>query len=179
MLAQTYKLSNLLSRDDLNVPSETFVLKSVMQRVKHKKDEMMAVAAKSLERFVWGWWISGLNTDEIQREPEIHIWVYETSVFKQMLSYNSKFAVEISKRGYMCPVRENTLNTFLNVLSVKRLWLKSHRRFSGVGRKTGREGWKKPARFTGRVNCFERQFCIFGFSNRWLLRVEEGINIIC
>lgn len=112
MLAQTYKLSSLLSLDDLNVPSETFALKSVMQRVKHKKDEMMAVAAKSLERFVWGWWISGLNTDEIQRDPEIHMWVYETSVFKQMLSYNSKFAVEISKRGYMCPVRENTLNTF-------------------------------------------------------------------
>ena len=35
----------LLSRDDLSAPSETFVFKSVMQWIKHKKKERMAVAA--------------------------------------------------------------------------------------------------------------------------------------
>ena len=38
--------SSLLSRDDLSAPSETFVFKSVMQWIKHKKEERMAVAAK-------------------------------------------------------------------------------------------------------------------------------------
>ena len=40
------QFSNLLSRDDLNAPSETFVFKSVMRWVKYKKEERMAVAAK-------------------------------------------------------------------------------------------------------------------------------------
>ena len=40
------QLLNLLSRDDLNAPSETFVFKSVMLWIKHKKKERMAVAAK-------------------------------------------------------------------------------------------------------------------------------------
>ena len=40
------QLVSLLSRDDLNAPSETFVFKSVMQWIKHKKKERMAVAAK-------------------------------------------------------------------------------------------------------------------------------------
>ena len=42
-------LFSLLSRDDLNAPSETFVFKSVMQWIKHKKEERMAVAAKVIE----------------------------------------------------------------------------------------------------------------------------------
>ena len=37
---------NLLSRDDLSVPSETFVFKSVMQWIKCKKGERMPFAAK-------------------------------------------------------------------------------------------------------------------------------------
>ena len=53
------KLLNLLSGDDVSAPSETFVFKSVMQWIKHKKEERMAVAAIKLsERFVWGWWTS-------------------------------------------------------------------------------------------------------------------------
>lgn len=40
------QLLSLLSRDDLNAPSETFVFKSVMQWIKHKKEERMAVASK-------------------------------------------------------------------------------------------------------------------------------------
>ena len=54
MLAQTNTLFSLLSRDDLDVPSETLVLKLVIQWVKHKKDEKMAVSAMLLELFVWG-----------------------------------------------------------------------------------------------------------------------------
>ena len=40
------QLRNLLSRDDLVAPSETFVLKSVIQWIKHNKEERMAEAAK-------------------------------------------------------------------------------------------------------------------------------------
>jgi len=40
------QLFSLLSRDDLSAPSETFIFKSVMQWIKHKKEERMAVAAK-------------------------------------------------------------------------------------------------------------------------------------
>ena len=40
------QLLKLLSRDDLSAPSESFVFKSVMQWIKYKKEERMAVAAK-------------------------------------------------------------------------------------------------------------------------------------
>ena len=40
------QLFSLLSRDDLSAPSETFIFKSVMQWIEHKKEERMAVAAK-------------------------------------------------------------------------------------------------------------------------------------
>ena len=42
------QLSNLLSRDDLSAPTESFVFKSVMQWIKYKKEERMAVAAKGI-----------------------------------------------------------------------------------------------------------------------------------
>ena len=40
------QLFSLLRRDDLSARSETFVFNSVMQWIKHKKEERMAVAAK-------------------------------------------------------------------------------------------------------------------------------------
>ena len=40
------QLSHLLSRDDLSAPSETIVFKSVMQWIKHKKEERIPLAAK-------------------------------------------------------------------------------------------------------------------------------------
>ena len=40
------QLFSILRRDDLNAPSETFMFKSVMQWIKHRKEERMAVAAK-------------------------------------------------------------------------------------------------------------------------------------
>ena len=40
------QFSHLLSRDDLSAPSETFVFKSVIKWIKHKKEERMPLAAK-------------------------------------------------------------------------------------------------------------------------------------
>jgi len=96
------QLFNLLSRDDLSAPSETFVFKSVMQWIKHKKEERMAVAAKVIGAVRLGLVdirvvIEELNTEEMQRDPEIHMLVYETSIYNNMPSHNSKFAEEKSK----------------------------------------------------------------------------------
>ena len=109
------QLFSLLSRDDLNAPSETFVFKSVMQWIKHKKEERMAVAAKVIGAVRLGLVdirnvIEELNTEEMQRDPEIHMLVYETSIFKHMPSHNSKFAVEKAKPRAMSPVRESALH---------------------------------------------------------------------
>ena len=47
------QLLSLLDRDDFNVPSETFVFISVMQWIKHKKEERLH--PKLSEQFVWVW----------------------------------------------------------------------------------------------------------------------------
>ena len=96
------QLFSLLHRDDLNAPSETFVFKSVMQWIKHKKEERMAVAAKVIGAVRLGLVdigavIEELNTEEMQRDPEIHMLVYETSIYNNMPSHTSKFALEKSK----------------------------------------------------------------------------------
>ena len=85
-----------------------------MQWIKHKKEERMEVAAKVIGAVRLGLVdirvvIEELNTEEMQRDPEIHMFVYETSIFKHMPSDNSKFAVEKAKPRSMCPVRESTL----------------------------------------------------------------------
>ncbi|KAL9986288.1 hypothetical protein ACROYT_G000412 [Oculina patagonica] len=103
------QLFSLLSRDDLSAPSETFVFKSVMQWIKHKKEERMAVAAKVLGAVRLGLVdirvvIEELDTEEMQRVPEIHMLVYEVSIYKHMPSHNSKFAVEKTKPRSMNPV---------------------------------------------------------------------------
>ena len=66
------QLLNLLSRDDLNAPYETFVFKSVMQWIKHKKEERMTVAAKVIGAVRLGLVdtkdvVEELNTEEMQR----------------------------------------------------------------------------------------------------------------
>ena len=109
------QLFNLLSRDDLNAPSETFVFNSVMQWIKHKKVERMAVAAKVIGAVRLGLVdirvvIEELNTEKMQRDPEIHMLVYEASIFKHMPSDRSEFAVEKAKPRSMCPVRDCTLH---------------------------------------------------------------------
>ena len=52
------KLLNLLSRDDLSAPSETFVFKSVMQWINTRRKKGWQSQLKLSERFVWGWWTS-------------------------------------------------------------------------------------------------------------------------
>ena len=94
--------SSLLSRDDLTAPSETFVFKSVMQWIKHKKEERMTVAAKVIGTVRLGLVdikevIRELNTEEMQRVPEIHLLLHESLLHTCMPSVSSKFAVEKSK----------------------------------------------------------------------------------
>ena len=71
------QLSILLSRDDLSAPSETFVFKSVMQWIKHKKKERMPAAAKVIGAVRLGLvdireMIRELISEEMQQVPEIH-----------------------------------------------------------------------------------------------------------
>ena len=103
------QLLSLLCRDDLSAPSETFIFKSVMQWIKHKKEERMAVAAKVIGAVRLGLVdirvvIEELDTKEMQRDPEIHMLVYETSIYNNMPSLNSAFAVEKSKPRSTSPV---------------------------------------------------------------------------
>ena len=107
------QLFSLLSRDDLNAPSETFVLKSVMQWIKHKKEERMAVAAKVIGAVRLGLVdirvvIEELNTEKMQRDPEVHMLVYETSIFKHTPSDNSKFTVEKATSIYVPGKKKHT-----------------------------------------------------------------------
>ena len=104
------QLVNLLSRDDLSAPSETFVFKSVMQWIKHKKEERMAVAAKVIGAVRLGLVdirvvIKDLDTEEMQRDPEIHMQLHKVSIYKHMPSHNPKFAAEKAKPRSMNPVR--------------------------------------------------------------------------
>ena len=95
--------SNLLRRDDLSAPSETFVFKSVIQWIKHKKEErMMIVAAKVIGAVRLGLLdirkiIEELDTEEMKQIPEISSLVYETLVHNYSPSNSSKFALEKTK----------------------------------------------------------------------------------
>ena len=101
--------SSLLSRDDLSAPSETFVFKSVMQWIKHKKEERMAVASKVIGAVRLGLVdireiIEELNTEEMKQIPEIFSLVYETLVHNYSPSNRSKFALEKAKPRFMSQV---------------------------------------------------------------------------
>ncbi|KAL9986415.1 hypothetical protein ACROYT_G000562 [Oculina patagonica] len=107
------QLFSLLSRDDLNAPSETFVFKSVMQWIKHKKEERMAVAAKVIGAVRLGLVdirvvIEELDTAEMQREPQIHMQLHETSFYNNMPSSNPKFALE-RRQNHDQPARGATV----------------------------------------------------------------------
>ena len=115
------QLFSLLSRDDLSAPSEAFVFKSVMQWIKHKKEERMAVAAKVIGAVRLGLVdikivIQELNTEEMQRVPEIIMHLQESLLHNNMPSPSSKFAVEKTKPRSMSPVRVNAFClTYLNI----------------------------------------------------------------
>ena len=100
------QLSHLLRRDDLNAPSETFVFKSVMQWIKHKKAARMPVAAKVIGAVRLGLvninnLIEELETDEMQQVPEIHMLLYESLLHfaRPLNSFN--FAKEKAQRRSM------------------------------------------------------------------------------
>ncbi|XP_078377478.1 kelch-like protein 12 isoform X2 [Oculina patagonica] len=100
---------SVLGRDDLSAPSETFVFKSVMQWIKHKKEERMAVAAKIIGAVRLGLVdigdvIEELNTEEMQQVPDIHMHLHESLMYDCRPSNSSKFAVEKAKPRSMSPV---------------------------------------------------------------------------
>ena len=102
------QLRNLLCRDDLAAPSETFVLKSVIQWIKHNKEERMAEAAKVIGAVRLGLVdirnvIEELNTEEMQQDPEIHKLVYEALIYSYVPSHN--FAEEKAQPRSVKPVR--------------------------------------------------------------------------
>ena len=92
------QFSNLLSRDDLSAPSETFVFKSVMQWVKYKKEERMSVAAKVIGSVRLGLVnirevIKELNSEEMKQVPEIHTLLHESLLYSYIPS-SSAFGEE-------------------------------------------------------------------------------------
>ena len=106
---------NLLSRDDLSAPSETFVFKSVMQWIKCKKEERMPVAAKVIGAVRLGLVdtkdvVEELNTEEMLRVPEIQMLMCEKLLHSNMPSPNSKFAVEKTRPRSMTPVSTQELH---------------------------------------------------------------------
>ena len=103
------QLFSILGRDDLSAPSETFVFKSVMQWIKHKKEERMAVAAKVIGGVRLGLVdikvvIQELNTEEMQQDPKVRMLLQESLLHSNMPSHNSKFAVEKTKARSMSSV---------------------------------------------------------------------------
>ena len=100
---------NLIGRDDLSAPSETFVFKSVMQWIKHKKEERMPVAAKVIGAVRLGLvdtkdMVAELNTEEMQRVPEIQMLMCEKLLHNNMPSPSSRFAVEKTRPRSTTPV---------------------------------------------------------------------------
>ena len=98
---------SLLSRDDLSAPSETFVFKSVMQWIKYKKEERMAVAGKVIGAVRLGLVdikvvIEELETEEMKQVPEINKHLQESMMHHCM---PHKFDAEKIKPRSMSPVR--------------------------------------------------------------------------
>ena len=94
--------TRLLNRDDLSAPSETFVFKSVMQWIKHKKEERMTAAAKVIGTVRLGLvdikaLIEELNTEEMQTVQEIHTLLFDSAIYHHNPSNTSKFATEKAK----------------------------------------------------------------------------------
>ena len=104
--------TRLLCRDDLSAPSETFVFKSVMLWIKHKKEERISFAAKVIGAVRLGLvdireLIEELDTEEMQRLPEIHMLLYESLLHNNRPSNSSKFASMHAKPRAMNPVRRS------------------------------------------------------------------------
>lgn len=117
------QLINLVSRDDLSAPSETFIFKSVMQWIKYKKEERIAVAGKAIGAVRLGLVdigdvIEELNTEEMQQVPEIRKHLHESLIHNCRPSNSSEFAVEKAKPRSMSPVRKRSAVSFTSVKSL-------------------------------------------------------------
>ena len=104
------QLFSLLSRDDLNAPSETFILKSVMQWIKHKEEERMAVAAKVIGAVRLGLVdirvvIEELDTEQMKRVPEIYSLVHEALIHSYMPSRDPNFGEQKTRTRATSPVK--------------------------------------------------------------------------
>ena len=118
---------SLLSRDDLSAPTETFIFKSVMQWIKFKKEERMAVAAKVIGAVRLGLVdirvvIDELDTDEMQRVPEIHMHFHEALIHSYRPSRNPMFAAEKTKTRSTSPVRDFGLRSARPAKSCERFY---------------------------------------------------------
>ena len=104
------QLFSLLSRDDLSAPSETFVFKSVIQWIEHKKEERMQVAAKVIGAVRLGLVDEELDTKEMERVPEIYKQLHEALIYSHMPSRNPKFTLKKTKTRATSPVRVDGLH---------------------------------------------------------------------
>lgn len=98
------QLQCLLRRDDLSAPSETFIFKSVMRWVMHKKEERLPVAAEVINAVRLGLvdigtLIEELNAEEIQQVPEIQKILIDASLYFHVPSQMSKFAEKTKPRA--------------------------------------------------------------------------------
>ena len=108
-------LSALLCRDDLRAPSENFVFKSVMQWIKYRKEERMAVAAKVIGAVRLGLVdiedvIEELDTEEMQVIPEINMLLQRALIHNCRPSSSSAFALERGRPRSKNPVGIFTLH---------------------------------------------------------------------
>ncbi|XP_068693665.1 kelch-like protein 12 [Montipora foliosa] len=95
------QLLSLLSRDDLNAPTENFVFKSVMQWIRYKKEERMGVAAKVIGAVRLGLVdirnvITELNAEEMKQLPEIKNLLLQSLLYSYSPS-SSTFSEEKAK----------------------------------------------------------------------------------
>ncbi|XP_022803373.1 kelch-like protein 26 [Stylophora pistillata] len=103
------QLLSLLSRDDLNAPSETFIFQSVMRWIKHEKEERMSFAAKVIGAVRLALvnireLIAELDTEEMQRDPEVHMHLYSSLLYSYLPLRRPEFAAEKTKARSSKPV---------------------------------------------------------------------------
>ena len=114
-------LSALLCRDDLSVPSENFVFKSVMQWIKYRKEERLDVAAKVIGavRLVLvdiKDVIEDLDTEEMQVIPEINLLLKRTLIHNCSPLSSSAFTLEKGKPRSTTSVGESVFLVLLFTL---------------------------------------------------------------
>ena len=102
-------LSALLHRDDLIVPSETFVFKSVMQWINYRKEERMDVAAQVIGAVRLGLVdikdvIDELDAEEMQVIPEIKMMLQRILIHNHRPSRSFSFALERGRPRSKNPV---------------------------------------------------------------------------